>query len=123
MQPYERFEAWQRSHLLALAVYRITADWPASERFGLVAQLRRAALAVPTNIAEGSAKRGRAEFGRFLDIAVGSLAEVGYLLRFARDAGLLRPSDWQRVEPQWADASRMLWLLYRAIRRAGAPRS
>ena len=62
---------------------------PQAERFGLTIQVRRAALSVPTNIAEGAAKRGSREFRRFLDIALGSLAELSYLLRFSRDYGLL----------------------------------
>jgi four helix bundle protein len=73
MVPYERFDAWKIAHQLALEVYAITERWPANERFGLTAQVRRAALSAPTNIAEGSAKRGSRELRRYLDIALGSL--------------------------------------------------
>ena len=85
MIAYERFDAWRAAHHLALELYRATDTWPRSERFGLTIQMRRAALSVPTNIAEGAAKRGSREFRRFLDIALGSLAELSYLLRFSRD--------------------------------------
>ena len=88
MVPYERFDAWQLTHRLALEVYSVTDGWPKEERFGLTIQLRRAALSAPTNIAEGSAKRGHREFRRFLDMSLGSLSEVRYLLRFSRDRGL-----------------------------------
>jgi four helix bundle protein len=60
--PYERFQAWKAAHELALEVYQITDKWPISERYQLTAQIRRAALSVPTNIAEGTAKRGSREF-------------------------------------------------------------
>jgi four helix bundle protein len=60
--------------------------------------VRRAALSVPTNIAEGAAKRGSREFRRFLDIALGSLAELSYLLRFGRDYGLLTEESWLTLE-------------------------
>lgn len=89
MVPYERFDAWKIAHQLALEVYALTEGWPSNEKFGLTAQVRRAALSVPTNIAEGSAKRGPRELRRYLDIALGSLSEVSYLLRFSRDRGIL----------------------------------
>src|SRR5437016_5142474 len=85
MQPFERLEAWKVSHELALAVYRATESFPRQELYGLTSQARRAALSIPTNVVEGSAKRGPAEFRRFLDISLGSLAELAYLLIFARD--------------------------------------
>jgi 23S rRNA-intervening sequence protein len=63
MMPYEKFKAWQLAHQLALEVFRVTDDWPKEGRFGLTIQLWRAALSAPTNIAEGSAKRGNANSG------------------------------------------------------------
>jgi four helix bundle protein len=69
--PYERFEAWKVAHELALEVYKISDRWPACERYQLTSQVRRAALSVPTNVAEGAAKRGKREFRRYLDIARG----------------------------------------------------
>src|SRR5687767_2627059 len=85
MQPYERFEAWQFAHKLNLATHRITVSWPVAERYGLTAQVRRCAFSVVANMVEGSAKRGRREFARFLDISIGSLAELSYAFRFARE--------------------------------------
>ena len=67
MAPYERFQAWQIAHQLALEIYRTTDHWPPQERYELTRQLRRAALSAPANIAEGAAKRGTREFRRFLD--------------------------------------------------------
>lgn len=115
MMPYEKFEAWQSAHRLALEVYRATGKWPKEERYGLTAQLRRAAVSAPTNIAEGAAKRGTREFRRFLDIALGSLAEVCYLLRFSRDCGLMAPDDWIELENLRNSTGKLTWRLYRSL--------
>ena len=119
MIAYERFEAWQ-AHQLALMLYRTTDGWPRAERFGITSQVRRAALSVPTNIAEGAARRGAREFRRFLDIACGSLAELSYLLRFSRDYGLLEDQAWAAREAQRDLTGRLLWGLYRAVAHATA---
>lgn len=74
MMPYERFDAWHACYGLTLLTYRITAQFPNHERYGLVSQMRRAAFSTAANIAEGAAKRGRAEFRRFLDMSLGSRA-------------------------------------------------
>jgi four helix bundle protein len=109
MVPYERFDAWKVAHQLALQVYTETERWPINERYGLTAQVRRAALSAPTNIAEGSAKRGPRELRRYLDIALGSLSEVSYLLRFSRDRCILG----QAMGPHRADYRRTALPPYR----------
>jgi four helix bundle protein len=106
MAPYERFDAWRMAHKMA------------EERFGLTIQVRRAALSVPMNIAEGAAKRGYREFRRFLDIALGSLSELTYLLRFSRDLGLLTTASWAELEAVRDEAGKLTWQLYRRLRRA-----
>ncbi|MGH8622565.1 MAG: four helix bundle protein, partial [Burkholderiales bacterium] len=79
MAHYEKLLAWKECHALALMVYRATEKFPRHERYGLTAQARRAAFSAAANIAEGSAKRGAAEFRRFLDIALGSISELEYI--------------------------------------------
>jgi four helix bundle protein len=101
-----------------LELYRVTDTWPQAERFGLTIQVRRGALSVPTNIAEGAAKRGSREFRRFLDIALGSLAELSYLLRFSRDYGLLTEELWLTLETNRDRAGRLTWGLYHAVSKA-----
>jgi four helix bundle protein len=113
--PYERFEAWKVSHELALAVYSATRGWPRSELYGLTSQLRRAALSAPTNIAEGSAKRGPAEFRRFLDYSLGSLSELAYLLRFARDSQFLTDEAWAKLQQMRDKAAILTWRLARSL--------
>ena len=113
--PYERFEAWKVSHELALAVYAATRGWPRSELYGLTSQVRRAALSAPTNIAEGSAKRGPAEFRRFLDYSLGSLSELAYLLRFARDEQFLTDDAWTKLQQMRDKAAILTWRLAHSL--------
>ncbi len=94
MAPYERFAAWRECHALALEVYRATRSFPREELYGLTSQARRAAFSAAANIVEGSARRGSAEFRRFLDISLGSLTELGYTLRISRELGLLAEDGW-----------------------------
>jgi four helix bundle protein len=117
MFPYERFDAWKAAHALALSIYRATDEWPKSERFELTTQLRRAALSVPSNIAEGSAKYGSREFRRALDISLGSLAEISYYLLFARHRGLISHREWKHLNAMRDHAGRLVWGLLRAIRK------
>ena len=116
MMPYERFEAWQLCHQLVLAVYRVTSRFPPDERYGLTAQARRAAFSAAANIAEGSAKRGKREFGRYLDLTVGSLSELSYILRLVSDLSLLSQADATELQQLHTDASRVTWGLYSAVR-------
>jgi four helix bundle protein len=117
MQKYEGLLAWQRARELVLGVYDATSTWPASERYGLTAQLRRAAVSVAANIAEGSAKRGPKEFRRFLDMAIGSLAEVGCLLTLAHDLTLLSHETWAAIDAKRDSAAAVTWLLYKSMPR------
>jgi four helix bundle protein len=112
MVPYRKFKAWEAAHNFALEIYRITDEWPSSERYQLTSQIRRAALSVPTNIAEGAAKRGPREFRRYLDIARGSLGEVSYLLLFSKDRGLLTLDVYRSLEELRNTTGKIMWGLY-----------
>ena len=115
MVPYQKFEAWKAAHDLALKIYRITDDWPTCERYQLTSQIRRAALSIPTNIAEGASKRGPREFRRYLDIARGSLGEVSYLLLFSKDRGTLSLDPYHSLEELRDRAGKVMWGLYRSL--------
>lgn len=108
MQPFTELKVWQRSHALVLKLYPLTLAFPAEERYGLTAQLRRAAISVPTNIAEGSKRRNRHDFARFLNIAEGSLAEVEYLLMLSRDLGYVSEATTTPHLAEVTEISRML---------------
>ena len=114
---HERLKSWTACHELALAIYRVTQDWPANELYGLTSQARRAAYSASANIAEGSAKRGAREFRRYLDMSVGSLSELSYLLLLARDLGYLKAEGWGEIEALRDHAGRLTWGLYRAVAR------
>jgi len=109
MQRFTDLKVWQRSHALVLQIYQLTAGFPAEERFGLVVQLRRAALSVPTNIAEGSKRQGSQEYARFLNIAEGSLAETEYLLLVSRD---LAYADAKAVQPLLGESDEIARMLH-----------
>ena len=116
MMPYERFRAWQACDQLVLAVYRATNRFPRHELYGLTSQARRAAFSAAANIAEGSAKQGRREFRRYLDIAMGSLSELSYTLQLSRKLGFLPDEQWRDLDRLRAHASRLTWALYEAVR-------
>jgi four helix bundle protein len=111
MQRFTEIKAWQRGHALDLNVYRATVGFPIAERNGLLSQLRRAALSVPTNIAEGSKRTGRQEYARFLNISEASLAETEYLLMVSRDLGYMTPAMAKPLLSEVADLARMLHAL------------
>lgn len=77
---FEDLEVWKKAHELVLKIYNITADYPSEEKFGLVSQMRRAAISIPANIAEGFKKRGLKDKVNFYNIAQGSLEELRYYL-------------------------------------------
>ena len=84
--------AWQRSMEVAAAVYNLTRDWPAEERFGLTSQIRRAAVSIPSNIAEGQGRTGSKQLAQALSVAHGSLCEVETQLLLAQELGYVTAS-------------------------------
>jgi four helix bundle protein len=115
MAIYERIKAWERCHELCVAVYQATKSWPVEERFGLSSQARRAAHSAAANIAEGSAKKGSAEFRRYLNISLGSLSELSYTLMLAKDLEIMSQEQWGRIDRLHRKAGGMTWLLYRSL--------
>src|SRR5437763_15598853 len=111
MAPYERLKAWQECHKLVLETYRATRSFPREELYGLTSQARRAAFSAAANIVEGSAKHGRREFRRYLDIALGSLAELSYTLQLSRKLGLLSDAQWRELDRLRGNANRLTWVL------------
>jgi len=114
---FRRLVVWQRAHEAALESYRATRAFPSDERFGLTAQLRRAAVSVAANIAEGCGRASARDEGRFLQIALGSARELEYHLLLARDLGLLDPEAHARLHGLSVATQKMLTaLLLRASR-------
>jgi four helix bundle protein len=108
---------WRKAHELVLAVYRLTESFPEREKFGLSHQMRRAAVSVPANIAEGFGKRSQAEKARFLNIAEGSLEECRYYLILAQD---LRYGQTDELMDALEQTSRLLNAYARAVLASGS---
>jgi four helix bundle protein len=115
-KPYERLKAWTASHGLVIAIYRATATWPRTEQYGLTSQARRSAFSAAANIVEGSARRGPREFRRFLDIALGSLAELAYIVYLADELGFVQPEERKNLDQLREHADRLTWGLYQAVK-------
>ena len=99
---------WQRGHELALRVYMTTDTFPEAERFGLTNQLRRAAVSIPSNIAEGFERNSSKDFAHFLIIARGSIAEVQAQILLARDLNYLSPQECDKILENSTEVHKML---------------
>jgi four helix bundle protein len=117
MQRFADLEVWRRSYRLTLDIYRQSAGLPKEERFGLVPQLRRAAVSVAANIAEGSKRPHPHDYAHFLNIARGSLAEVDCVLRLCRDLRLMPVKAANPLISETDEISRMLHALRTAVLR------
>lgn len=119
VKSYRELEIWRKAMDLAVAVYGRTREYPKDEQFGLSAQTRRAATAVPANIAEGQARRHTAEFRNFLSIALGSLAELETHLEMACRLGYMTPEDLEGLLSSSNELGRMIHGLRRSLARRG----
>jgi four helix bundle protein len=112
MAPIERLAAGRAAHTLALLVYRTTRTWPKEERYGLAAQVRRAAVSIGANLSEGVTRRGARELRRFVDLARGSHGELQFLLQIAAELGYVADGERQEIQQQLARTGILLWKLY-----------
>jgi len=105
---YRRLSVWEKAHELTLMVYRATAAFPDAERFGLTSQLRRAAVSIPSNIAEGAGRGSDKDWARFIGIALGSTNELEYQLLLCRDLGYLDKVPYRELLDLCQEVRRML---------------
>jgi four helix bundle protein len=112
---------WQKAHQLVLQVYRTTGSFPVEERYGLSSQMRRAAVSVPANLAEGFKKRGVKDKLNFYNIAQGSLEELRYYLILSKDLGYM--PDKREMADAAEEIARMLHGLIASIAGAKGPSS
>ncbi len=120
----ERFEdltVWQKAHELTLRVYRTSARFPRDEQFGLISQMRRAAVSVPANIAEGFKKRSVRDKAKFYNISQGSLEELRYYLILSRDLGYA--TDTRDIVASLDEVGRMLHGLIASVLARSEPSS
>ena len=115
VKTFQDLLVWQKSHQFVLSIYRATQQFPKSELYGLVNQMRRAAVSVPANIAEGFKKKSKAEKGHYYTIAHSSLEESRYYLILAKDLGYCKDSEMMK---QLEEASKLLTLYRRKIEGA-----
>jgi four helix bundle protein len=112
---YKELLVWQKAMSLAKTVYQFTAPFPAEERYGLVSQMRRAAISVPSNIAEGQARYGTREFLQFLSHAGGSLAELETQTLLCVNLGFCAESDVSGILEDIAELQKMLAAIRRKL--------
>ena len=115
MQNYKKLIVWKKADELAFRIYKLTEKFPKSEIFGLISQLRRAALSVPTNIVEGYARGGKKEFFHFLNISMASLSETQYLLDFSERRGYVK-SDIKNLISISEEVSKLLWAFKKSLK-------
>ena len=116
MKDYRNIRAWQKAHQLVLAIYRISENFPPKEMYGLTSQLRRAAMSIPTNIAEGYGRSTDTEIARFIDISLGSANEVEYLLLLSADLKYTGHEDAQRLFEKVIEVRKMLTVFAKTLR-------
>lgn len=118
MRNFRELKVWEKAHAFALGVYRVSDQFPDSERFGLTSQLRRSSASVPTNLAEGCGRNSDKDLARFCDIAMGSACEAEYQLILAHDLNYINEHELRTLEDQLIEVKRMLYSYTVAIRRS-----
>ena len=108
MKNFRDLMVWQKAHVLTLASYRATAEFPKQEIYGLTSQIRRCSASIAANIAEGCGKRSNAEFQRFLQVATGSASELEYHFLLAKDLGFLSAEEHDKLDHSTIEIKRML---------------
>jgi len=117
VEGYRDLRVWQKGMELARFVYTITQPLPAEEKFGLVAQMRRAAVSVPSNIAEGQARKSTAEFIHFISVAEGSVAELDTQLTLCVELGFCAPAKAGPALEMITELKKMLNALRRSLNK------
>ena len=123
MQDFRNLKVWEKAHRLAMAIYEITREFPKGEAFGLTSQLRRCAVSIPSNIAEGCGRSGDRELARFLQIAGGSASELEYQLLLCLELGYIEKHSHDILEKRVQEVKRMIGTLVRSLRESATSMS
>ena len=115
MKDFRRLMVWGKAHAMTLATYRMTANFPREELYGISSQMRRCSASVAANIAEGCGRTGNGEFRHFLNTAAGSAVELEYFLLLARDLGLVPTETYEALCKDVLEVQRMLASLLRKV--------
>lgn len=116
MSSYRDLKVWQKSIGFVEEIYRVSRDFPANEQFGLVSQLQRAAVSIPSNIAEGRGRGGDVEFKRFINIALGSAAEVDTQLEIAHRLEYVDEVAMKNLQENLIEIQKMLYGLKKGLK-------
>jgi four helix bundle protein len=116
-RPHKKLEVWKKAINLTALVYRETAKLPESEKFGLISQMRRAAVSVASNIAEGAARQTRKEFIQFLFTAQGSLSELDTQITICRELSFLSDKECRKLSNLIEEEGKMIGGLIRSLRK------
>jgi four helix bundle protein len=116
MKNFRNLMVWQKAHELTVEVYKATASFPGNEVYGLTSQMRRAGVSIPANIAEGCGRDGDAEFGRFLQIAMGSASELEYHCLLAHELGFLKEACFLSLNEHNEELKRMITVLIQKVK-------
>ena len=116
MQNFKDLIVWKKSHENALIIYKLTQTFPKEEQFGIISQLRRAAVSIPTNIAEGCGKFTQKDFASFLQISLGSSQEVEYLSLLSYKSKYISEADYQKLNQEINEVKAILISLLKKVR-------
>ena len=116
LKNYKELKVWQRSYQLCLEIYRITKEFPKEERYGLTSQTRRAAVSVPSNIAEGYGRKTTLEYIQALYIAYGSNCELETQILLSGDLGYINEEGIKKLQEEISEVERMLKALIKSLK-------
>lgn len=115
LKNYKELKVWQKSYSLCMEIYKVTGQFPNEEKYGLTSQIRRSAVSIPSNIAEGYGRKTTADYIRMLDIAYGSLCELETQIMIADDLNYAMHADKERLRTLISEVERMLKALIRSL--------
>ncbi len=115
MNKYKDLMIWQKSLTLATTIYELTSRFPSDEKYGLIAQMRRCAISIPSNIAEGGGRNSDREFSRFLSIGYGSLCELETQLLIALNLNIIDSEVSERISKDIEELQKMIYSLIRKL--------
>ncbi|MBU0502207.1 MAG: four helix bundle protein [Candidatus Margulisbacteria bacterium] len=117
LRTFKDLKVWQKAYSLVLDIYKATKNFPAEEKFGLISQLRRAAVAIPSNIAEGYGRNSLKQYIQFLYIAYASGAEVETQLMLSKDLEYLKENTFSEIIEKYYEVERMLMALIKSLEK------
>jgi four helix bundle protein len=116
LKNFKDLKVWQKAYQLCVTIYKITKRFPKAEQYGLTSQIRRSAVSVPSNIAEGYGRKTTQEYIQSLYIAYGSHCELETQTMLSKDLGYIKSDDFQELQQDIGDVERMLKALIKSLR-------